>query len=105
MQLLHARHLAALLGVLDTVEDEDGATIDLVDGEAADHDIEPELCKPLNLHRIAVEKMEQGPLAIAIQPESTDETGDAEEILADGESSQDEKKPEKARTSRERITS
>ncbi len=58
MQILHRRHLAALLGLFDAVENQDGATTDLVDREVLDHDGEPKFCKPVRLHGIAVEEME-----------------------------------------------
>jgi hypothetical protein len=57
MEVLHAGHLAPLLGILDAVEKQDRPTMDEVNGKEPDHNGEPELGKLIYLHGITVEEM------------------------------------------------
>ena len=58
MKELHARHLAAFLGILDTVEKQDRPIIDAVDREVFHNDSKPECGELIDLHRVTVEEMQ-----------------------------------------------
>jgi hypothetical protein len=104
MKELHAWHLASFLGILDAVEKQDRPTIDEVNRKEADHNGEPEFSKLVHLHGVTVEEMKQPLIAVFGKAKSPHETGNADEILSNSESNQDEKKPEKSPTPGERGT-
>ena len=81
MQELDRRHLAAALGDLDAVADQDAPAVDAQRlGEQPQHHLGPQRCEPVELHGGAVEAIEEGIVAARIEVQRAHDAGDAQQF-------------------------
>ena len=81
MQELDRRHLAAALGDLDAVADQDVPAVDAqLLGEQAQHQLGPQRCEPVELDGGAVEVIDERIVAARIEVQRTHDGGDAEQL-------------------------
>src|SRR3954452_15201867 len=73
-------HLAAALGDLDAVTDQDAPAVDAQRlGEQPQHHLAPQLCEPVELHGGAVEAIEEGIVAPSVELQRAHNAGYAQQ--------------------------
>jgi hypothetical protein len=97
----HAGHLAALLGVLESVENEHRASVDAVEREEFDDEFKPALGEEVELDGVAVKEVQEAVIATFLEAEGPDEAGHAQQIAPHTEGGKSKNEPEEGAVSGE----
>ena len=95
MEILHGRHLPALFGILEAIENEDRMLIDAMHGKAPEDDFQPDPREHVQIDCVAVKEMEERVIAGFLEAEGANKTGHSAKIRTEGKGGEDGEEPEK----------